>query len=286
MTDFSLKGPIYMLWLVLLFFIVVITLVFKVQNIGFSIDSLQSETRFLVFSRKMLSSADCLAFEQKDMLITDEPDYNVYYKQRIYPGVLDAYKLENWKNMECIKQDDPEISLGGRAYNPFERPAILYSIVVQDVENDNTWFFTKTHDRSYFIPSYPDPDSTSYRGVPCMWATPCNSSLGDKVYQYSYPVFIVYQDKQTGDQVKHLGRFFGKFCEASPSPQIVSALIRPPWENCIPETETLLANLLFGFKYCGVSAPNPDNFRWDLYDCVQYHTAEKLGEATQFEVQV
>lgn len=290
MSEFSFKGPVYMLWLVLLFFIVVITLVFKIQNIEFNIDSLQGETRFLVLVRKMLGSADCLAFEEKNVAVLGEPDYNVYYRQRTYPGLLDAYKLENWANQQCVQQDDPEVGI--RAYEPLERPIIMYSVLVTDLENDNKWFFTKTHDRSYFISAHPDPDDPKYRGVPCMWAAPCNASLGDQVYQYSYPVYVMYQDKKTGEQVKHLARFNAKFCRASASPKIIGATVQyglcegceSSCENC-PENN-LCVPLLFGFYYCGETQENPDNFRWDMYDCVQYHTAEELGEAETFEVSV
>jgi hypothetical protein len=89
---------------IMIFFIVLLTLLTMSKNVNMVVNEFDEQTAFLLASRRMFSSADCLAAEEVDA-IYDPISKQVITGKRVLPGVVDRNKLFDFENFNCMRKD-------------------------------------------------------------------------------------------------------------------------------------------------------------------------------------
>lgn len=92
----------------LIFFIVLLALFAMTKNVKFTIDEFETESAPLLLQRRIISTADCFAYEFKDM--TFDVDGNLMTGHSVYPGLLDVNKLNDINYFNCMRKDTYDIS--------------------------------------------------------------------------------------------------------------------------------------------------------------------------------
>jgi hypothetical protein len=88
----------------MIFMIVLLTLMTMTKNVKFTISEFDDRTAFLLASRRIVSSADCLAYEERGALYDQNSDY-VYSGARVFPNLLDWSKINDYENLNCMRKD-------------------------------------------------------------------------------------------------------------------------------------------------------------------------------------
>jgi len=89
----------------MIFIIVLLSLLTMTKNVKFTINEFDENTAFLLSGRRLLSSADCFAYEERS-LFYDSKTQELYSGTRILPNVLDYNKLRDYENFNCMRNDD------------------------------------------------------------------------------------------------------------------------------------------------------------------------------------
>ena len=89
---------------IMIFFIVLLTLLTMSKNVNMVVNEFDEQTAFLLASRRMFSSADCLAAEEVDA-IYDPISKQVITGKRVLPGVVDQKKIFDYQNFNCMRKD-------------------------------------------------------------------------------------------------------------------------------------------------------------------------------------
>lgn len=90
-----------------IFFLVVIALLVMAKNLRFSLNEFDEETLPLMAQKRIISSADCFAYEIKDM--TFDSSGTLVSGTRVYPGILDINKLTDVDYFNCMRKDKYDI---------------------------------------------------------------------------------------------------------------------------------------------------------------------------------
>lgn len=98
--------PFFALQLVsiMIFFIVLLSLLTMAKNVNYVINEFDEQTASLLAERRLLSSADCLAYEEIGVMY-DPISEQVLYGRRVFPGVVDKNKLLDFENVNCMRKD-------------------------------------------------------------------------------------------------------------------------------------------------------------------------------------
>ena len=88
----------------MVFMIVLLSLLTMTKNVKFTINEFDENTAFLLAGRRLLSSADCFASEDREIFYDNESN-RIYTGTRIFPNVLDYNKLLDYENFNCIRKD-------------------------------------------------------------------------------------------------------------------------------------------------------------------------------------
>ena len=76
---------------IMIFFIVLIALLTMTQNIRFTIKEFDENTAFLLTTRRIVSSPDCLAYEDRDIIMNPVAQ-DISFASRVYPNTIDINK--------------------------------------------------------------------------------------------------------------------------------------------------------------------------------------------------
>ena len=89
---------------IMVFFIVLIALLSMTHNVKYVISDFDEQTASILVDRRLTSSADCLAYESRAMVV--EPNsHEVLTGSRVYPNVIDVRKLNDFEHVNCIRKD-------------------------------------------------------------------------------------------------------------------------------------------------------------------------------------
>ena len=91
---------------IILFFIVLLSILTMSQSVSFRVQQFDEETNHILITRWLLSSADCLAYEEKTLII-EESSMNLL--TRVYPYVLDVNKVWDYEHVNCIRMDQYDL---------------------------------------------------------------------------------------------------------------------------------------------------------------------------------
>lgn len=84
------------------FFIVVISLITMSTNVNFSIMEFNQKTENILLNRWLLSSPDCLAYEDIALLV-DEGGVDLF--RRTFPNIIDVSKIRDYEHVNCIRKE-------------------------------------------------------------------------------------------------------------------------------------------------------------------------------------
>ena len=88
----------------MIFMIVLLTLMTMTKNVKFTISEFDDRTAFLLSARRIVSSADCLAYEERGALY-DQGSDTLYSGARVFPNLIDLSKVNDYENLNCIRKD-------------------------------------------------------------------------------------------------------------------------------------------------------------------------------------
>ena len=120
---------------IILFIVVLLALLTMSKSVNYRVQQFDEETSHLLVTRWLLSSADCLAYEHRDIVVDEA---NTIFLRKVNPFVIDVNKLWDYEHYNCIRMDSYDIrsevsrevydaSVGGGV-------ALKYDIVVFDLE--------------------------------------------------------------------------------------------------------------------------------------------------------
>jgi len=90
----------------LIFLVVLLSVLTMSKNLRFTLDEFNAQTLPLIAQRRLLSSADCFASEEKDMVFNNGV---LLTGSRVYPGLIDVDKLEDMEYFNCLRKDTYDI---------------------------------------------------------------------------------------------------------------------------------------------------------------------------------
>jgi len=77
------------------------------REVKFNVKTFDESTSFLLASRRLLASPNCLAYSEHT--ITYDPSQGdsgtIFYNSKVYPGVVDAVKANDFRNINCMRAD-------------------------------------------------------------------------------------------------------------------------------------------------------------------------------------
>jgi hypothetical protein len=121
---------------VLVFLIVLLTLLTMTQNVKFTISEFDERTAFLLTGRRLVSSADCFAYEERNLIARSEV---LYFGSRVFPNLLDIGKVLDYENFNCIRKDlyDKKSDVFSGFWDAANATggALKYSIRIYDLES-------------------------------------------------------------------------------------------------------------------------------------------------------
>jgi hypothetical protein len=89
---------------IMVFIIVLLTLLTMSKDVRFTINEFDERTAFLLSGRRLVSSADCFAYEER-ALFYDTNVGRFYSGTKVFPNILDINKLLDYENFNCIRKD-------------------------------------------------------------------------------------------------------------------------------------------------------------------------------------
>ena len=87
---------------IMLFFVILFTLITSYYHVRFVINDFDARTSSLTAIRRMVSSTDCLAHEERTIF---RGNNGLVYGSRVYPGILDISKFSSLYNLNCMRKD-------------------------------------------------------------------------------------------------------------------------------------------------------------------------------------
>ena len=91
---------------IILFFVVLLSILTMSQSVSFRVQQFDEETNHILLTRWLLSSADCLAYEEKTMVVDDS---GVNFLTRVYPYIIDVNKAWDYEHVNCIRMDQYDL---------------------------------------------------------------------------------------------------------------------------------------------------------------------------------
>lgn len=137
----------------MIFIIVLLDLLTMTKDVKFTINEFDARTAFLLSGRRLVSSADCFAYEDKGLLF----DGGIIREgSRVFPNILDYYKLVDYENFNCLRKDfydkKSDVTSGYWDAANASGMAFKYDIRIVDL---------KTGEEIYNSTTYGNPDNSS-----------------------------------------------------------------------------------------------------------------------------
>ncbi len=103
-------------------------------------EGLNEETLYYNYGRRLISSSDCLAYNQ---VIPYFNGVSFDSFERVMPGVIDVSKFLNYNNQNCLKYDLVSGSFTGDPTNPYASfPVVVYEVIVEDLQSGQRFNYT------------------------------------------------------------------------------------------------------------------------------------------------
>lgn len=89
---------------IIIFFIVLLVLLSLTKNVSIAVNEFDKDTAFYLATRRLVSTADCFATEEKGIVAVETGD-RLLFNSRVYPNIVDEYKLYDYENFNCMRKD-------------------------------------------------------------------------------------------------------------------------------------------------------------------------------------
>lgn len=148
------KGSVLLFFVVqligiILFFIVLFSLLSMTQTVRFTISEFDENTEFLLITRRLVTSADCFAYEERNMT---QKENTLLFARRVYPGVVDVSKLFDYEHFNCIRRDyyDKLEDVRKNVWDPINGTgaAVKYDVSVVNLTKDGIVYLYNPDDTS------------------------------------------------------------------------------------------------------------------------------------------
>lgn len=118
-------------------------------NVSSRAESLNEETLYYNFGRRLISSSDCFAYKNYDVYFDDS---SIQSFSRESPGIIDMSKIFDYNHQNCLRYDLVSGSYEQEATAPdVSFPALVYEITVTDLVNDTTFSFKNDFYKSQVV---------------------------------------------------------------------------------------------------------------------------------------
>ncbi len=130
---------------IMIFFIVLISLLSMTQHVKFTIREFDENTAYLLATRRIVSSADCLAYEDREIIVNLESQ-QLKFVSRVFPNIIDKNKVIDYEHINCMRKDNydlkADVAEGVWDAAKGTGAAFKYDIAVVDLSGETPQFVT------------------------------------------------------------------------------------------------------------------------------------------------
>lgn len=141
MKKAQIAFPVFSLLATLLISIIILFIAFKMSSVGTRVLSATDDSRHLMNLRRMISSADCLAYDTQSIKIIESYGQAIQLVgYRVFPNIIDSGKVADFNHVNCMRLDFSEVLEGDDEFTLYNNQEMfIYDIDTDEFLLDSTY---------------------------------------------------------------------------------------------------------------------------------------------------